>query len=168
MSSPFVHHNGEVRLVIQIPCFNEATELPATLADLPRDVPGFEEVRWLVIDEISTASPLILGLLDAYLRRACARHPYARRGQHRRPFGGINIVFAGDLWQLPPVHASAIFSNPFSSDHSSVEQKMFKMFLLKKKNYSLRNSKRNGNSGRRKLISWRKRLKNWEVMPIAP
>ena len=54
MSSPFVHHNGEVRLVIQIPCFNEATELPATLADLPRDVPGFEEVRWLVIDDGST------------------------------------------------------------------------------------------------------------------
>ncbi|MEC7874562.1 MAG: glycosyltransferase family 2 protein [Actinomycetota bacterium] len=43
-----------MRLVIQIPCFNEATELPATLADLPRDVPGFEEVRWLVIDDGST------------------------------------------------------------------------------------------------------------------
>ena len=51
MSSPFVHHNGEVRLVIQIPCFNEAVALPETLADLPRTVPGFKEVLWLVVDD---------------------------------------------------------------------------------------------------------------------
>ena len=34
-------------------------------------------MRWLVIDEISTLSPYLQGLLDAYLRRACCRHPYA-------------------------------------------------------------------------------------------
>jgi glycosyltransferase involved in cell wall biosynthesis len=54
VSSPFVHHNGEVRLVIQIPCFNEAETLPATLADLPRQVTGFDEVLWLVIDDGSS------------------------------------------------------------------------------------------------------------------
>ena len=54
MSSQFVHHNGEVRLVIQIPCFNEAETLPATLADLPRQVSGFDEVLWLVIDDGSS------------------------------------------------------------------------------------------------------------------
>ena len=54
MSSPFVHHNGEVRLVIQIPCFNEAETLPATLTDLPRQVTGFDEVLWLVIDDGSS------------------------------------------------------------------------------------------------------------------
>ena len=54
MSSAFVYHNGEVRLVIQIPCFNEADTLPATLADLPRSVTGFDEVLWLVIDDGSS------------------------------------------------------------------------------------------------------------------
>lgn len=54
MSSPFVHHNGEVRLVIQIPCFNEAETLPETLADLPRFVSGFDEVLWVVIDDGSS------------------------------------------------------------------------------------------------------------------
>jgi glycosyltransferase involved in cell wall biosynthesis len=39
------------KLVIQIPCFNEAESLPATLAALPRDVPGFDCVEWLVIDD---------------------------------------------------------------------------------------------------------------------
>jgi glycosyltransferase involved in cell wall biosynthesis len=40
-----------VKLIIQIPCFNEEETLPATLADLPREVPGFDVVEWLVIDD---------------------------------------------------------------------------------------------------------------------
>jgi len=42
------------KLIIQIPCFNEAQSLPRTLADLPRQVPGFDRVEWLVIDDGST------------------------------------------------------------------------------------------------------------------
>ncbi len=42
------------KLVIQIPCFNEEATLPATLADLPREVPGFDNVEWLVIDDGSS------------------------------------------------------------------------------------------------------------------
>lgn len=40
-----------MKLIIQIPCFNEEESLPVTLADLPREVPGFSEVEWLVIDD---------------------------------------------------------------------------------------------------------------------
>jgi glycosyltransferase involved in cell wall biosynthesis len=40
-----------MKLIIQIPCFNEAGQLAATLADLPRAVPGFDTVEWLVIDD---------------------------------------------------------------------------------------------------------------------
>jgi len=43
-----------LKLIIQIPCLNEEAQLPATLADLPRDVPGFDEVQVLVIDDGST------------------------------------------------------------------------------------------------------------------
>ncbi|MGL4553635.1 MAG: glycosyltransferase family 2 protein, partial [Gemmataceae bacterium] len=43
-----------MKLLILIPCFNEAQTLPATLAALPRVVPGFEVVEWLVIDDGST------------------------------------------------------------------------------------------------------------------
>jgi glycosyltransferase involved in cell wall biosynthesis len=39
------------KLIIQIPCFNEEETLPLTLADLPREVPGFDVVEWLVIDD---------------------------------------------------------------------------------------------------------------------
>ena len=43
-----------MRLVIQIPCFNEEETLGDTLADLPREVPGFDEVLWLVVDDGSS------------------------------------------------------------------------------------------------------------------
>jgi glycosyltransferase involved in cell wall biosynthesis len=42
------------KLIIQIPCFNEEAQLPATLADLPRQVQGFDVVEWLIIDDGST------------------------------------------------------------------------------------------------------------------
>lgn len=41
-------------LVIQIPCLNEEVQLPMTLRDLPRSVPGFDRVEWLVIDDGSS------------------------------------------------------------------------------------------------------------------
>ncbi|MBS0571258.1 MAG: glycosyltransferase [Proteobacteria bacterium] len=40
-----------MKLIIQIPCFNEADALPVTLAALPRAVPGCDGVEWLVIDD---------------------------------------------------------------------------------------------------------------------
>jgi glycosyltransferase involved in cell wall biosynthesis len=43
-----------MKLIIQIPCFDEEHTLPATLADLPREVEGIDSVEWLVIDDGST------------------------------------------------------------------------------------------------------------------
>jgi glycosyltransferase involved in cell wall biosynthesis len=42
------------KLIIQIPCLNEAATLPATIADLPRAVPGIDVVEYLVVDDGST------------------------------------------------------------------------------------------------------------------
>jgi glycosyltransferase involved in cell wall biosynthesis len=39
------------KLIIQIPCLNEATTLPATLADLPRAIAGIDLVEVLVVDD---------------------------------------------------------------------------------------------------------------------
>jgi glycosyltransferase involved in cell wall biosynthesis len=43
-----------MKLIIQIPCKDEAEQLPATLADLPRSLDGFDSIEWLVIDDGST------------------------------------------------------------------------------------------------------------------
>jgi glycosyltransferase involved in cell wall biosynthesis len=43
-----------VKLIIQIPCFNEEDTLPRVLGELPREVAGFDRVEWLVIDDGSS------------------------------------------------------------------------------------------------------------------
>jgi glycosyltransferase involved in cell wall biosynthesis len=43
-----------MKLIIQIPCFNEEGQLPLTLSRLPREVDGFDVVEWLIIDDGST------------------------------------------------------------------------------------------------------------------
>ena len=40
-----------MKLIIQIPCYNEAETLGITLAELPRSLPGFDQVEWLVIND---------------------------------------------------------------------------------------------------------------------
>jgi glycosyltransferase involved in cell wall biosynthesis len=51
------------KLLIQIPCYNEEETLPRTLAALPRAVPGFEQVEWLIIDDGSTDRTVEVGRL---------------------------------------------------------------------------------------------------------
>jgi len=43
-----------MKLIIQIPCFNEEQTLPETLAGLPREIEGIDTVERLVIDDGST------------------------------------------------------------------------------------------------------------------
>ena len=43
-----------MKLIVQIPCFNEEAHLAETLAGLPRSLPGFERVETLVIDDGSS------------------------------------------------------------------------------------------------------------------
>ena len=49
-----------MKLIIQIPCFNEAESLPITLKDLPREVTGFSTVEWLVINDGSTDGTAVI------------------------------------------------------------------------------------------------------------
>jgi glycosyltransferase involved in cell wall biosynthesis len=43
-----------MKLIIQIPCFNEEESLPVTLRALPRELEGIDKIEWLVIDDGST------------------------------------------------------------------------------------------------------------------
>lgn len=80
-----------MKLIIQIPCYNEAETLPKTLALIPRVYEGFDEVEILIVDdgsedntaEVAKASgadhvvqmPRHLGLAQAYAQGldACLR-----------------------------------------------------------------------------------------------
>jgi len=46
------------KLIIQIPCYNEAGTLGVTLEALPRQIAGIETVEWLIIDDGSADSTI--------------------------------------------------------------------------------------------------------------
>jgi len=43
-----------MKLIVQVPCYNEAETLPATLADIPRHIEGIDEIEVLIVDDGST------------------------------------------------------------------------------------------------------------------
>ncbi|MDB5775639.1 MAG: hypothetical protein JWP38_1772 [Herbaspirillum sp.] len=51
-----------MKLIIQIPCYNEAGTLAIALAALPRDVAGFQSVEWLIIDDGSADATVQVAL----------------------------------------------------------------------------------------------------------
>jgi PIF1-like helicase len=67
----------------------------------PQQVEAWESTRLLIIDEISFASKLEFETLDTNLGHL--------KQQKSLPYGGLNIVFAGDMRQLEPVNKHAVY-----------------------------------------------------------
>lgn len=64
-----------MKLIIQIPCYNEKDTLPRTLADLPRHIPGIDQIEIQVIDDGSTdGTPLIAKSLGVHHIVTLTRH----------------------------------------------------------------------------------------------
>jgi ATP-dependent DNA helicase PIF1 len=56
-----------------------------------------ENLKLLIIDEVSMVLPNVVDVIDHILKSV-------RR--NNRPFGGVPVLFVGDLFQLPPVVAT--------------------------------------------------------------
>ena len=74
-------------------------------------------VRYIFIDEVS-----MLSCMDLY--KISAQLAMLRPENQEDPFGGINMIFAGDFAQLPPVGASASLYSHIVRSNSTTGQKV--------------------------------------------
>jgi len=65
-----------MKLVIQIPCFNEEKTLPQTISDLPKSIPGIDVIEILVVDDGSTDRTVAVA-------RECGAHHVLSLGTNR-------------------------------------------------------------------------------------
>ena len=72
-----------MKLVIQIPCFNEERTLPQTIRDLPKSIPGIDVIEILVVDDGSTDRTVEVA-------RECGAHHILSLGTNR----GLGRAFA--------------------------------------------------------------------------
>jgi glycosyltransferase involved in cell wall biosynthesis len=86
-----------MKLVIQIPAFNEEELLPGALASLPRSVPGFSEVRFLVVDDGSADR-------TSEVARSAGAHRVVRIPAHR----GLAAAFSLGLEESLAMGADVI------------------------------------------------------------
>ncbi|MHB0923876.1 MAG: glycosyltransferase family 2 protein [Bellilinea sp.] len=75
-----------MKLIIQIPCYNEAESLPETVAQLPRQIDGIDEVEVLIIDDGSSDN-------TAEVAEACGVDHVLRLPHH----AGLAAGFAAGL-----------------------------------------------------------------------
>ena len=65
---------------------------------------SFDQLKKLVIDEFGMVGADLPAEVDTKLRDLVVDVNPAKydAGKHLRPFGGLNALLRGDLWQLPP------------------------------------------------------------------
>ncbi|KAH7933362.1 hypothetical protein HPB49_011889 [Dermacentor silvarum] len=67
----------------------------------------FRDVKCIIVDEVSMQSSDLLKQVEMRLREI-------RASKMTEPFGGFDVIFCGDLRELPPVRASEVYKRPQS------------------------------------------------------
>ena len=101
---------GRRKLIVQIPCFNEEETLPETVGALPRSVPGFDVVEFLVIDDGSTDRTAEVA------RRLGVHHVVSLRGHH-----GLARAFLTGLEEAVRWGADVIVNTDGDNQYSAAD-----------------------------------------------
>ena len=74
----------------------------------------FEGMRLLILDEIAMISLESLHFIEREVAAAMAtlgETPDEKHDIELKPFGGLHVVFSGDLYQLPPVDGKPVYAS---------------------------------------------------------
>ena len=94
------------------------SSIPASETYDPRDTDMItarcELIRWILIDDVNTISADLFGQLHLAMQKATPlKSPYLRDDNRTlRPFGGMNVLLFGDMWQVMPGTGQALWTAP--------------------------------------------------------
>ena len=105
-------------------------------------------LRWILVDEISMVSAQLLGQLEIVVSKVVRRkNPYRLDANGEiRPFGGINVLLLGDMWQLKPVTGTALFASPSETKGQTAYVGCMIMWKYLRRCWELPGSQRCGNT----------------------
>ncbi|XP_058445649.1 uncharacterized protein LOC131426905 [Malaya genurostris] len=83
---------------------------------------AFANVKAIIVDEVSMVGADVLNNIHTRLQNIT--------GNYDDPFGGMNIIFCGDLRQLPPVNARPVYKPCANSMHGAVLWQSLDFFPL--------------------------------------
>lgn len=97
-----------------------------------------EEIETIIIDEVSMVRADLMDCIDTYLREALKNH---------LPFGGKQMIFIGDLYQLPPVvtqqeehYFRDVYASPYFFSSAAISNPDFALRIIElKKIYRQKN-----------------------------
>lgn len=97
-----------LKLIIQIPCFNEAQTIGETLKDLPRSLPGVEKIEYLIVDDGSTDHTIEAA-------RIAGVHHVKRLGNH----AGLAAAFRAGLEECLKLGADIIVNTDADNQYNA-------------------------------------------------
>ena len=145
------------KLIIQIPCLNEAETLPATLADLPTSLPGIDVIEVLVIDDGSKDG-------TADVARALGVHHIVRLTRNK----GLAAAFMAGIDASLKQHADFIVNTDADNQYAGSDiGKLLQPLLSGSADLTIGDR----NIAELRHMSWRKRqlqaLGSWVVRQVS-
>ena len=88
-----------------------------------------QALRWVLIDEVGMISDNLLGTFELNISDAALHCRFSHGSDKKiRPAGGYNLLTFGDLYQIPPIPASAALCIPSADGKSQQERAALNLF----------------------------------------